>query len=143
MPELQLFGMQVHAVGCLAVEGVAQDGAIHAFRMGRVETELVGASGSGVVGYPGAEMLLPVDEDHGVVEDFVSGDGIFPVFGIDPLEGAVVVVGTEGQTDEAVVAELGGDTVEQGNVAFLDDAVLELFLQIIVGVHVLGDKEQA
>ena len=65
MTELQTFGMEVHAVGSLSVEWVTQDGAIHAVRMGGVDTELVGTATLGVVGHAGAKMLLFIDEMGG------------------------------------------------------------------------------
>lgn len=62
MPELQAFGMEVHAVGRLSVEGIAQDGAVHAVRMGGVHTELVGTATLWIVGYTGTVMFLFIDE---------------------------------------------------------------------------------
>ena len=65
MTELQTFGMEVHAVGCLSVERVAQNGAIHAVRMGGVDTKLMGTATLGIVGHAGAKMLLFIDEMGG------------------------------------------------------------------------------
>ena len=65
MTELQAFGMEVHAVGCLSVEWVAQNGAVHAVRMCGVDTELMGTATLGIVGHAGAKMLLFIDEMGG------------------------------------------------------------------------------
>ena len=49
MAELQVFGMEVEAVGRLTVERIAHNGAVHTVGVGRMNTELVGAAGFGVV----------------------------------------------------------------------------------------------
>lgn len=48
MLELQPFGMEIEAVGRLAVERIAYDGAVQSVRVGGMHTELVGAAGLGV-----------------------------------------------------------------------------------------------
>ena len=58
MTELEAFGMEVHTVGGLSVERIAQDGAVHAVRMGRVDAELVGTAAFGIVGHAGTEVFL-------------------------------------------------------------------------------------
>ena len=58
MAELQAFGMEVQAVGGLSVEGVAHDGAVQAFGMGGVYTELVGTAGFGVEGNSGSTRIV-------------------------------------------------------------------------------------
>ena len=61
MTELETFGMEVHAVGSLSVEGVAQNRAVHAVRMGGVDAELVGTAALGIVGHPGTVVFLSFD----------------------------------------------------------------------------------
>ena len=61
MTELQAFGMEVHAVGGLSVKGVAQNGAVHAVRMGGVDAKLVGTAGLGIIGHAGAAVFLSFD----------------------------------------------------------------------------------
>ena len=58
MTEFQTFGMEVHTVGGLSVKGVAQDGAVHAVRMGGVDAELMGTAALGIVGHAGAGVFL-------------------------------------------------------------------------------------
>ena len=54
MPEFQIFRMEAEAFGWLSVEGIAHDGTVHSVGVGGVHTELVGASGLGVVGDAGS-----------------------------------------------------------------------------------------
>ena len=93
--ELQVFGMEVKSVGRLTVERIAHNGAVHAVGVGGMDTELVGATGFGVVGDEGAPFI------RGIVY-FITGDGGFAVLEIDELVGAIVEVGTEGEADEAL-----------------------------------------
>ena len=51
--ELQHLGMEVQAVGRLAVQAVALDGAVHAVGVGGVYAQLVGAACFGVIGDAG------------------------------------------------------------------------------------------
>ena len=104
MTELQAFGMEVHAVGGLSVEGIAQNGAVHAVRMGGVDAELVGTAAFGIVGHAGTEVFLAFYREGLGTQYLVPGDGILSVLEIDQLQGAVVVVRTEGQTDVAFFA---------------------------------------
>ena len=85
MPELQAFGMEVHAVGRLSVEGIAQNRAVHAVRMGGVDTELVGTATRGIIGYPGIKMLLSIDEMGCMPYDLITGYRTFPMLEIDHL----------------------------------------------------------
>ena len=94
--------MEVHAVGGLSVEGIAQDRAVHAVRMGGVDAELVGTTAFGIVGHAGTEVFLPFYREGLGTQYLITGDGILPVLEIDHLQGAVVVVRTEGQTDVAL-----------------------------------------
>ena len=143
MTELQTFGMEVHAVGSLSVERVTQDGAVHAVRMGGVDTELVGTATFGIVGHAGAKMLLFIDEMGGGTQYLVTGDSVLPVLEIDHLQGAIVVVRTERQTDEIPFILGSNDAVEQGDVALLHFPFLELFLKQGMGLLVLGYQQQA
>ena len=95
MAELQVFGMEVEAVGRLTVERIAHNGAVHAVGVGGMDTELVGAAGFGVV----------VDESAPFIRgshNLITGDGGFAVLEIDELVGAVVEVRTEGEADEVL-----------------------------------------
>ena len=102
MTELQAFGMEVHAVGGLSVEGVAQNRAGHAGRMGGVDAELVGTAALGIVGHAGTGGFLAFYRECLETQNLVTGVGILSVLEIDQLQGAVVVVRTEGQTDVAL-----------------------------------------
>ena len=93
--------MEVHTVGGLSVEGIAEDGAVHAVRMGGVDAELVGTAAFGIVGHAGTEVFLAFYREGLGTQYLVTGDGILSVLEIDQLQGAVVVVRTEGQTDVA------------------------------------------
>ena len=83
MPELQAFGMEVHAVGGLSVEGIAQDGAVHAVRMGGVDAELVGTAALGIVGHAGTGVCLAFYRECLETQYLVTGDGILSVLEID------------------------------------------------------------
>ena len=83
MTELQTFGMEVHAVGGLSVEGVAQYGAVHAVRMGGVDAELVGTAALGIVSYPGAVVFLAFYCECLETQYLVTGVGILSVLEID------------------------------------------------------------
>ena len=95
MTELEIFCMEVHAVGGLSVKGVTQDGAVHAVRVGGVDAELVGTAALGVVGHAGAAVFLSFDGVGMGTQYLVTGNGILSVLEIDHLQGAVVVVWTE------------------------------------------------
>ena len=85
MTELQAFGMEIHAVGGLSVEGIAQDGAVHAVRMGGVDAELVGTAALGIVGHAGTEVFLVFYREGLGTQYLVTGDGILSVLEIDHL----------------------------------------------------------
>ena len=53
MTEFQSFGMEVKAVGRLAIKGVAYDRAVHTVGMSGMDAQLVGAACFGVVGDAG------------------------------------------------------------------------------------------
>ena len=101
MTELQTFGMEVHTVGGLSVEGIAQDGAVHAVRMGGVDAELVGTTTFGIVGHAGTAMFLAFYREGLGTQYLVTGNSALSMLEIYHLQGAVVVVRTEGQTDVA------------------------------------------
>ena len=83
MPKLQAFGMEVHTVGGLSVEGIAEDGAVHAVRMGRVDTELVGTTAFGIVGHAGTGVFLAFYREGLGTQYLVPGNGILSVLEID------------------------------------------------------------
>ena len=83
MTELQTFGMEVHAVGGLSVEGVAQYGAVHAVRMGGVDAELVGTAALGIVGHAGTGVFLAFYRECLETQYLVTGEGILTVMEID------------------------------------------------------------
>ena len=85
MPELQAFGMKVHAVCRLSVERIAQDGAVHTIRMSGMDTELVGTATLGIIGYPGTGMFLFIDETGCMSQDLITGYCTFPMLEIDHL----------------------------------------------------------
>ena len=58
MTKLQGLGMEVQAVGRLAIKGVAYDGAVQTFGVGGVYTELVGKAGFGIEGDSGSTRLV-------------------------------------------------------------------------------------
>lgn len=66
MAEFQLFGMEIKAVCALAVEGVAQNGAIHAVGVGGMYAELVGATRLWPICDAGAEVAFLSDDMYGV-----------------------------------------------------------------------------
>ena len=134
MAELQPFGMEVQAVGGLSVEGVAYDGAVQAFRVGGVYTKLVGSAGLGIESHAGSIVYC--------IHYFIACNCRLAVFVTDHLQGTVVEVGTEGQTDEAFRFGLW-NAFEQGDVAFLHGSSFELFLEQGMGILVLGCQEQA
>ena len=78
----------------LTVEGIAHDGTVHAIGVGGMDTELGGAAGLGVVVDEGSPFRRGI-------ANFISGNRGFAILEIDELEGAVVVVGTHGEADEA------------------------------------------
>ena len=61
MTELQRLGMKVHAVGRLAIKGIAQNRTVHTVGMGGVYTQLVGSACLRIVGYGSDETFLAVD----------------------------------------------------------------------------------
>ena len=93
VPELQPFGMEVEAVGGLSVERVAYDGAVQAFGVGGVYTELVGTAGLGIESNTGSIVFC--------IYYFIACNCRLAVFVTDHLQGAIVEVGTEGEADEA------------------------------------------
>ena len=86
VPELQPFGMEVEAFGGLSVEGVSYDGAVQAFAVGGVYTELVGTAGLGIEGHAGSIVFC--------IDYFIACNCRLTVFVTDHLQGAVVEVGT-------------------------------------------------
>lgn len=137
MAECQLFGMEVKTIGRLSVEGVAGNGTVHAIGMGGVDAQLVGATGFGPVGDAGFRFAC---ED---IQHFVAGDGGLAPLEIDHLQGAVVVVRTEGKADKSFRLLACGDSVEQGDVALLYLPCLELLLQTGMDILFFGDEQQA
>ena len=75
--------MEVHTVGGLSVEGIAQDRAVHAVRMGGVDTELVGTAALGLVGHAGTAMFLAFYREGLGTQYLVTGVGILSVLEID------------------------------------------------------------
>ena len=88
----------------------------------------MGTAALGIVGHAGTEVFLTFYRDGLGTQYLVTGDGILSVLEIDQLQGAVVVVRTEGQTDVAFFVMSGYIAIEQGDVALLHLPFLELFL---------------
>ena len=120
MAELQPFGMEVKAVGGLSVEGVAYNGAVQAFGVGGMYSELVGTAGLGIEGNAGSIVFC--------IDYLISRNRWLAVFVADHLQRAVVEVRTEGEADEAFRFGLR-NAFEQGDVAFLHGSSFELFLE--------------
>ena len=136
MSEFQCFGMEAKALVRLTVEGIAHDGTVHAIGVGGMDTELVGAAGLGVVVDEGSPFR------RGIAK-FIAGNRGFAILEIDELVGAVVVVGTHGEADEAFGGLALRNAFQQCEVAFLDTAALELGLELGMDVLVLGGQEEA
>ena len=107
----------------LPVEVVADDGDAEAFGVGRVDAELVGASGNGVEGDAGVIVfdadLLPL-----------GGADLAVDFVVD-LVRAIVDIETEREGDRSFV--LGEDSVEESEVVFFDGAILKLDREMAMG----------
>ena len=167
MHELQSFGMQIKPLCRLSVERVTHNGAVQAVGMGAMYTELVGAAGLRVKGYEGSgrcrilHIVIQTTEGRknlgstklDVIEilrfalddmsnNLIPSNSRLSVLEIHHLQGTVVEIGTEREADEAFRLYLRC-AFEQGHVALLDGAVLELLLEQGMGVLVLGSKEQA
>ena len=67
----------------MSVEGIAQDGAVHAVRVGGVDAELVGTTAFGIVGHAGTEVFLPFYREGLGTQYLVPGNGILSVLEID------------------------------------------------------------
>ena len=89
--ERQVLGMQVQAVGLLAVEGVAEDGAVEALAVGTVHAQLVGASRER------GECQARVGAFGG--KHLIEGYGLLAARRVDHLAGAVERVGAQGEAD--------------------------------------------
>ncbi len=132
--EGELGGVEFELVSffSVAVEVVADDGDAKSFGVGRVDTELVGASGdggefdTGVLAFDG--LFFPV------------GDPYFSVNLVVDLNGAVVDIETEGEGDGAAV--LGGDSFDDGEVGFGGLAFLELDGKVAVGCFGEGEDHE-
>ncbi len=102
--------------GAASVEVVADNGNAEAFGVGRVDAELMGASGNGVEGDAGVIVfdadLLPL-----------GGADLAMDFVVD-LVWAIVDIETEREGDRSFV--LGEDSVEESEVVFFDGAILKL-----------------
>ena len=72
---------------------------------------------------------------------FIIGDGWFSMCQVCYLPGTVVQVGAQGEADASPV--VGNQPVQQGNVSFADEALLELCLQASVCFLGLRDEQQA
>ena len=129
MDEFQTVGMQVEAVGGLAVELVAADGASQAVGMGTVHAQLVGASGLRIEGYAVVANYL------------IVGCGGLAALIVNHLSRAVDGVAEQGQL-YAAFFRCGG-SVEQGDVALADSVVGKLLLQGGVNASVLGCHQQS
>ena len=148
MHELQSFGMQVKPLCRLSVERVTHNGAVQAVGMGAMYAELVGAAGFGVEGNEGfglgsvipRRLNIPLAPFVRGIDDFIAGNSRLAVLEIHHLQGTVIEIGTEGEADETFRCYLRY-AFEQGHVALLDGAVLELLLEQGMGVLVLGGKE--
>ena len=91
MAERQVFGMQVQAVGLLAVKGIAEDGTVETLAVGTVHAQLVGAArergeGQARVGAFGGKHLI-------------EGHGLLAARKVDHLTRAVERVGAQGEAD--------------------------------------------
>lgn len=98
-----------------------------------MDAELVGAAGEGIEGEEGV--------GGGAIEDFVVGDGGFAELEVDDLAGTIVGIDGEGQGDDAALA--GKMAIETGEVALADGLLLELLLEELVGLGILGSEHQA
>lgn len=100
MAELQFFGMEPQAVGRMAIEVVALDGAVEALGVGTVHAQLVGAPRVGIEGDECFTVLF--------IDNPVAGDGTLSVDGVNELARSVVEVGAERQDDGALAFHFGG-----------------------------------
>ena len=105
------------------IEVVPHNGNAEAFGVGRVDAELVGASGNGVEGDAGLIVfnadLLPL-----------GGADLAVDFVVD-LVWAIVDIETEREGNRSFV--LGEDSVEESEIVFFDGAVLELDREMAMG----------
>ena len=110
--------------GAASVEVVADNGNAEAFGVGRVDAELMGASGNGVEGDAGVIVfnadLLPL-----------GGADLAVDFVVD-LVWAIVDIETEREGNRSFV--LGEDSVEESEIVFFDGAVLELDREMAMGL---------
>lgn len=125
MGECEVGGVEFELTeaGAVPVEVVAYDGDAEAFGVGRVDAELVGASGNGVEGDAGVIVfdadLLPL-----------GGADLAVDFVVD-LVWAIVDIETEREGDRSFV--LGEDPVEESEVVFFDGAILKLDREMAMG----------
>lgn len=116
----------------LAVDGVAENGVTEGFH---VDAQLVAASGFGIEVYPGEAVFSPCD--------LVAGDGGFPFFGVDDVNGGIVAgpIFAEGGVDSAFVG--GQFAGEDGVIDFLDAALFELSAEVGLGGGMEGKNHEA
>ena len=142
MPEAEVGGMEHQAVRLTAaVEPVADDGPAETGAMGAVDPELMGSTG--VWNQPEKQGSC-----RSCMQNFILGDGGFPVHGIDPLPWPVVPVGSQGEGDLAMIARLerglaGFGCHHQRQIGFCHFAVFELLLQGGLDFQRLGEDHQA
>ena len=135
MGELQILGVEIHALGTMTIERVALNGRGETFAGGAMDTKLVGAA---CVRHERKHHFAAAKIRRLRTDNTPLGDGALAVLVVYHLMRTVERIGTQREVDCAVVALFECNAYHwlyNRHIALLDRTVEKLTLKVVVGFY--------